>query len=263
MRYQARDHDKGGLGLGQHGGGAEEVAVGEAHGEAKVLGAAVVQGRHDARGHLAVAAVKEAPAATQHVWRGGVVDVAPPVGRGPALRLVEAPRRHSLLELLEGVDGLRAHGEETIGQGRTDEIIGSVGWVGGRSGLQGKGNKRMEDRVPLDAGVVVCPLVTACSRLCPACLLAYLWQPAYGGCLEQSLAQAPGYPQLSRVICDRARGTCAWVVCCRHGVPVDGLDLLGPVQDAQRGGDDGVPHVGWHARLAAQGFQQPRGDGVG
>lgn len=268
LRNQARDHDEGGLGLGQHGGRTEEVAIGEAHGEAKVLGAAVVQGRHDARGHFAIAPVKEAPAASQDVWRGRVVDIAAPVGRGRALRLVEATRRHSLLELLEGVDGLRAHGRD-IGQGGTGEI-GSVGWVGGRSGLQGNiesngraGGKgmRKEDGVPLDAGVVVCPLVTACLFVCPICLLAYLWQPAYGGCLEQSLAQAPRYSQLSRVICDRTRGTCARVR--RHGVPVDGLDLFRPVQDAQRSSDDGVPHVGWHARLAAQGVQKPWLEGGG
>lgn len=139
--------------------------------------------------------------------------------------------------------------------------------------------------MPLDAGVVVCPLVTACRAApCRACLrfffllliacllglIAYLWQPAYGGCLEQSLAQAPRYPQLSRVmmmICDHTRGTCAGVLLrgcvCRHGVPEHVLDLLGPVQDAEGGCDDGVPHVWWHAGLVSQGVQQPRGEGGG
>lgn len=117
------------------------------------------------------------------------------------------------------------------------------------------------------------PALRACffALDCLLRLVASLWQAAYGGCLEQSLAHAPRYPQLSRVmmmmmmICDRTRGTCAPVrgCVCRHGVPEYVLDLLGPIQDAQRGCYDGVPHVSWHAGLAAQGVQQPRGEGGG
>lgn len=46
-------------------------------------------------------------------------------------------------------------------------------------------------------------------------------------------------------------------------MPVYGPYLFWPVQDAQGGGDDGVPHVAWHAWLAAQGVQQARGEGGG
>lgn len=39
-------------------------------------------------------------------------------------------------------------------------------------GGQGKG-RRKEDGVPLDAGVAVCPLVTALAFSCPDCLLTF------------------------------------------------------------------------------------------
>lgn len=46
----------------------------------------------------------------------------------------------------------------------------------------------------------------------------------------------------------------------RHGVPVDGGDLLWPVEHGQRGGGDDVPHVVGQVLLAAERGQQPRGE---
>lgn len=55
---------------------------------------------------------------------------------------------------------------QSDGSGAEVGFRGKIEWEGG-----GKG-KRKDDGVPLDAGVVVCPLVTACLALF-ACLLTF------------------------------------------------------------------------------------------
>lgn len=108
---QAGDYDKGRFGFGEDGRGAEDVAVREAHREPEVFGAAVVEGRHDALGHLAVALVEEGLAAGQHLRRGRFVHVVAPVGRRGAVRLIRQVAWDGLVEFLKGVDGLTCETE--------------------------------------------------------------------------------------------------------------------------------------------------------
>lgn len=106
MGYQSGNHDKGRLRLGQDGRRAQHVPVREAHGEAQVLGPAVVERGHDPPGDLAVALVEEGPAALQHRRRGRRAHVAAPARGGGAVRLVEQAGGDDALELLQRVDGL-------------------------------------------------------------------------------------------------------------------------------------------------------------
>lgn len=106
LRNQPSNHDKGSIGLGQHGRGAQDVAVREAHGEAQVLGAARIERRHDAVGDFAVALVEEGAAALQDLWCGRFVHVVPAVGWGWAVGRIGELGGNCFFEFLEGVDGL-------------------------------------------------------------------------------------------------------------------------------------------------------------
>lgn len=105
---QARNHHKRCFGLGEDGRGAQDIAVREAHREAKVFGTAVIERRHDPLGNFAIAVVEEGLAAIQHLRGGRLVDILAPVGRRVAVGLICQVDWNSLLEPLEGVDGLCA-----------------------------------------------------------------------------------------------------------------------------------------------------------
>lgn len=143
LGYQPRYHDEGRLRLGQDRGRAQHVRVGQADGEAQVLGPAAVQRRRDPPGHLAVAPAEEGRAAVQHLRAGGLVHVPAAARRGLAARLVREVRRDGLLELLEGVDGL--HG----GRGeRTCQFVASWDrtWGRGAGGMAWSGRPDTTDR---------------------------------------------------------------------------------------------------------------------
>lgn len=74
----------------------------------------MVERGHDPLGDLAVALVKEVLAALQHRRGGGRVDVLAPAGRGLAVWLVQQAGGDDVLELLQGVDGLRARARDGV-----------------------------------------------------------------------------------------------------------------------------------------------------
>lgn len=91
----------------------------------------------------------------------------------------------------------------------------------------------------------------------------YLWQPGYGGRLEQSLAYTAGDPELLFLCHVGAVLEAAAAVASAHGVCIDDGDGFWAVEDAEGGHDDEVPHAFGEVRLAAEGVQQLRRDHFG